>query len=93
MLLKKSNVYRRGAGASRRETTEIDADSHNPGTGDKDMGLALTFDMGTQQKREKLAVFIHNSDFALLASLMIEAHRDVAIEAFGNALAKSKPQD
>jgi hypothetical protein len=91
MLLKKSNVHRRGASGGK--TSEIEADSHNPGTGNRDMGFALSFDMGTQQKREKLTVFIHNSDFALLASLMIEAHRDVAIKAFGNALAKSKPQD
>ncbi|WP_112539695.1 hypothetical protein [Agrobacterium sp. El2ro-1b] len=90
MLLKKSNVYRRGGSGA---TQEIDAECHNPGTGAKDMGFALSFDMGTAAKREKLAVFIHNSDFALLASLMIEANRDAAIQAFGKALAKSKPQD
>lgn len=91
MLLKKSFVYRNSAHSGL--TSEIDANWSLPPTGDRDSGIELRFDMGTDAKREKIAVHIHKSDFALIASIMMEADREVAIKAFGKALAKSKPQD
>ncbi|MDP9854528.1 hypothetical protein [Agrobacterium tumefaciens] len=91
MLLKKSFVYRNSAHSG--STSEIDANWSLPPTGDRDSGIELRFDMGTEGKKERLAVHIHRNDFALIASIMMEADREVAIKAFGKALAKSKPQD
>ena len=71
----------------------IDANTLSPPTGYRDIGIELQFDMGTDAKREKIAVHIHKGDFALIASIMMEADREAAIKAFGKALAKSKSQD
>lgn len=88
MLLKKSFVYRNSAHYG--QATSINANSSVPPTGNKDAGVELGFDMGTEEKRERLAVHIHKSDFAAIAEQLAEADREAAIQAFAKALIKSR---
>lgn len=89
MLLKESNAHRRSI--HRGVTTAIKANWAASDRGDGHNGVEIQFDMGTAGKNEKLAVFIHNEDFELIARLMAEADREKAIQAFSKSLIKTKP--
>lgn len=88
MLLKKSFVYRNSAHPG--QATSIDTHWALPPTGERDAGVELRFDMGTEGKSERLSVHIHKADFAAIAEQMAEADREAAIQAFAKALIKSK---
>lgn len=88
MQLKRSFAYRNSAHHGR---ASVFSEWSMPPTGQKDAGLEIRFDMGTNEKRERLAVCIHKSDFATIAQQMADADREVAIQAFSKALIKSKP--
>lgn len=55
------------------------------------MGVEFRFNMGTPDKDELLAMHLHHADFELIARLMAEADREVAIQAFAKALVRTKP--
>lgn len=90
MQLKKSFAYRNSA---HRGKASVFSEWSMPPTGHKDVGVEIRFDMGTEEKRERLVVYIHKSDFAIIAQQMAEADREAAIQAFSKALIKSKPDD
>jgi hypothetical protein len=52
------------------------------------LSAGLFFFLG---KKERLAIDIRKNEFALISSLMMEADREAAIQAFANARAQSKP--
>ncbi|MBB4067005.1 hypothetical protein [Gellertiella hungarica] len=84
MKLKRSWVYRRSVHAGR--TTSIDAEWVMPPTGALHHGVEFAFDLGTDEKSEKITLFLHNADFENIARLMAEADREKAIQAFAKAL-------
>lgn len=88
MQLKKSFAYRN---SNHPGKASVVLEQSTPPTGYKDAGVEIRFDMGTEEKRERLAVYIHKSDFATIAQQMADADREVAIRAFSKALIKSKP--
>jgi hypothetical protein len=52
------------------------------------LSAGLFFFLG---KNERLTIDIRKNEFALISSLMMEADREAAIQAFANARAQSKP--
>lgn len=88
MQLKRSFAYRNSAHPGK---SSVFSEWSMPPDGTNNPGLEIRFDMGTNEKRERLAVYIHKSDFATIAQQMAEADREVAIQAFSKALIKSKP--
>lgn len=88
MQLKKSFAYRNSAHPGK---APVSSEWSMPPDGTNNPGLEIRFDMGTEERRERLAVYIHKSDFATIAQQMADADREVAIQAFSKALIKSKP--
>lgn len=88
MQLKKSFAYRN---SNHPGKAPVYSEWSMPPDGTNNPGIEIRFDMGTEEKRERLSVYIHRNDFTTIAQQMAEADREATIQAFAKALIKSWP--